>query len=102
MLDAEQIEGWESPASIGVTRDALTVWRDGKPVLTVPRRGLPDLLVRIAATAAVWLSSRGGWRGIAPVVESARGCEAEPLAVARARPREIQKSFVSHAIFHRE
>ena len=49
MLDAEQIEGWESPTSIGVTRDSLTVWRDGKPVLTVPRDGLLDLLVRIAA-----------------------------------------------------
>ena len=49
MLDAEQIEGWESQASIGVTRDGLTVWRDGKSVLTVPREGLLDLLVRIAA-----------------------------------------------------
>ena len=49
MLDAEQIEGWESPTSIGVTRDSLTVWQDGKPVLTVPRDGLLDLLVRIAA-----------------------------------------------------
>ena len=49
MLDAEQIEGWESPASIGVTRDSPTVWQDGKPVLTVPRDGLLDLLVRIAA-----------------------------------------------------
>ena len=48
MLDAEQIEGWESPASIGVTRDGLVVWRDGKPVLAVPRDGLLDLLVRIA------------------------------------------------------
>ena len=27
----------------------LTVWRDGKPVLTVPRDGFLDLLVRIAA-----------------------------------------------------
>ena len=49
MLDAEQIAGWESPASISVTRDGLTVWQDGKPVLTVPRDGLLDLLVRIAA-----------------------------------------------------
>lgn len=49
MLDAEQIEGWESPACIGLTREGLTVWRDGKPVLTAPRDGLLDLLVRIAA-----------------------------------------------------
>ena len=47
--DAEQIEGWESQASIGVTRDGVTVWQDGKPVLTVPRDGLLDLRVRIAA-----------------------------------------------------
>ena len=49
MLDAEQIEGWDQPSSIGVSRDGLTVWQDGKPVLTVPRDGLLDLLVRIAA-----------------------------------------------------
>ena len=49
MLDAEQIEGWGSQASGGVTRDGLTVCRDGKPVLTVPHEGLLDLLVRIAA-----------------------------------------------------
>ena len=49
MLDAEQIEGWDQPSSICVSRDGLTVWRDGKPVLTVPRDGLLDLLVRIAA-----------------------------------------------------
>ena len=49
MLDAEQIEGWESPASISVTRDGVAVWQNGKLVLTVPRDGLLDLLVRIAA-----------------------------------------------------
>lgn len=49
MLTADEIENWESPASISVTRDGLTVWQNGKPVLTVPRDGLLDLLVRIAA-----------------------------------------------------
>lgn len=37
------------PATFGITRDGLTVWKDGQSVLHVPREALPGIALRCLA-----------------------------------------------------
>lgn len=48
MLDREQIEQWQTPATYTVTGDGLTVQRGGEVVLVIPPDCFPDLMVRLA------------------------------------------------------